>query len=171
MILLFLAHLLGVLAPSWQQTKPLHVPLVHTKQKQPFTTGSVSALSFAFSRPPAGPRRPSPGECACEVVSSKKLLGVLVDEDLSFEPCLNEALARGWSSFVQMFNAAESAGFSVAAPLLVTATGVEHKLNRLQWRWALAARSLSRICLTLGACFLPMWLVTETGLSGDHCIG
>ena len=120
-----------------------------TKTKSAFHYGSGKCAVLCFQ--PA-PHKPTMEECGCEVVSSKRLLGILVDEDLSFEPCLNEALARGWSSFVQMFNAAESAGFSVAiltaeicrrlvpeilfaAPLLVTAPGVEHKLNRLQWRW------------------------------------
>ena len=127
-----------------------------TKSAFQYGRGKCAVLCFQTA-----PRRPTPEECGCEVVSSKKLLGVLVDEDLSFEPCLNEALARGWSSFVQMFNAAESAGFSVAvltteicrrlvpeilfaAPLLVTASGVEHKLNRLQWRWGRSLLGASR---------------------------
>ena len=68
------------------------------KTKAAFHYGQGKCAVLCFQ--PA-PRRPSPGECGCEVVSSKKLLGVLVDEDLSFEPCLNEAQARTWSSFVQ----------------------------------------------------------------------
>ena len=80
-----------------------------------------------------------------------------------------------------MFNAAESAGFSVAvltteicrrlvpailfaAPLLVTATGVEHKLNRLQWRWGRSLLGASRDwALVFSQCGWPLRL----GFSGD----
>ena len=94
-------------------------------------------------------------DVGCEVVSTKKLLGVLVDDKLTFAPCLKEVLARGWATFVQMFNTAESAGFGATvlveeisrrlvpdilfvAALLCSAEGFEQALNRLQWRWGKA---------------------------------
>ena len=56
----------------------------------------------------------SAADVGCDMVSSKRLLGVLVDDCLSFKPCLQEVLSRGWNSWVQLFDAAESAGFSVS---------------------------------------------------------
>ena len=92
------------------------------------------------------------GEQCMELVHTKRFLGILVDDALTFSPCLKEALGRGWDAFVQLFNSAETAGFPLsviaeeayrrvvpeflfAAPFLVSTQGFEHELNKLQWKW------------------------------------
>ena len=68
----------------------------------------------------------------CEVVQRKTILGVLFDEQLTFEPLLSQALARGWSMFVALFHAAETGGFSVpvlASQVLIRIHPVERSTS------------------------------------------
>ena len=86
------------------------------------------------------------------MVEQRRLLGVLVDNKLTFEPCLSEAIARGHAQFNDFFYAAESTGLLVlvaaaqvplrieprvlyAAAFIATVVGAETKLNRLQQAW------------------------------------
>eukprot|EP00973_Karenia_brevis_P002584 353362-Karenia_brevis.AAC.1 len=56
---------------------------------------------------------PTEIDAGCAVVSRYRLLGCLVDNQLSFLAQLKEVAARGRSQFEQIFHAAESGGFSV----------------------------------------------------------
>lgn len=56
------------------------------------------------------PDRPSPG---CDEVRLRRLLGVLVDAELTFAPLLKETRARAWVLFEEFFHAAESSGFFI----------------------------------------------------------
>ena len=97
----------------------------------------------------------SPDEAGCDVLTVKRLLGVLVDKDLCFTPLLSECVAKGWSCFQELLSAAQAGGFSLAvvsaqvlvrvqpgvlfaAAFLVCAKDSASKLNRLQFRWATA---------------------------------
>jgi hypothetical protein len=118
----------------------------------------IRSLNYGQGKPGAMAMLQSPQlqlEVHCDVVHQKTVLAILLDDQLSFEPCLNQVLARGWSSFVTLFHAAESAGFSVpvlsaqvfvriqpvvlfAETFLALAPRVLLRLNQLQWRWCKA---------------------------------
>ena len=150
------------------------------KFKAKFHFGPGKCCVMRFGSLPTGL---SAADVGCDMVSSKRLLGVLVDDCLSFKPCLQEVLSRGWNSWVQLFNAAESAGFSVsvlanevakrlvpeilfAGAFLVSASGFEHALNRLQWRWGRALLGANKDfslpwALVFAQCGWPMRLGTH----------
>ena len=122
-----------------------------TRTKSQFHYGKNKTCAMALlSSPPLDP-------CSldCEVVSQKTILGVLFDQDLTFEPLLRATLARAWSMFVDLFHTAETGGFSVPvlvsqviirlhpvilclAAFIALVPGVQGKLNHLQWRWGKA---------------------------------
>jgi hypothetical protein len=56
---------------------------------------------------------PPPPHAGCPVVLVKRLLGVLVDGDLSFLPLLREVAATGNDCFGKLLHAAQSGGFSI----------------------------------------------------------
>eukprot|EP00959_Pyramimonas_sp_CCMP1952_P242327 5065124-Pyramimonas_sp.AAC.1 len=95
---------------------------------------------------------PPPPRAGCPVVLVKRLLGVLVDGDLSFLPLLREVAAMGNDCFGRLLHAAQSGGFSFpvaaaqapsrvesvvlyAAPLFAGTPVAEAALNRLQVSW------------------------------------
>ena len=122
-----------------------------TRAKSQFHYGKNKTCTMALlSSPPLDP-------CSldCEVVSQQTILGVLFDQELTFEPLLRATLARAWSMFVDLFHTAETGGFSVpvlvsqviirlhpvimcVAAFIALAPGVLGKLNQLQWRWGKA---------------------------------
>ena len=96
---------------------------------------------------------PDPGMVGAPVVTSKTLLGVLVDSGLTFSPLLSSLLARGHAMFEALMHAAETGGFpppvtaaqvptrivsalSYSAPLLAATPRAFHALNELQVAWA-----------------------------------
>ena len=96
---------------------------------------------------------PDPGVVGAPVVTSKALLGVLVDSSLIFSPLLSSLLARGHAMFDALLHAAETGGFplpvtaaqvptrvvsalSYPAPLLAATPKAFHALNELQASWA-----------------------------------
>ncbi|CAE7195943.1 MOCOS [Symbiodinium sp. CCMP2592] len=118
------------------------------RTKSQFHYGSNKTCAMALlNSPPL-----EPCSLDCEVVSQKTILGVLFDQDLTFEPLLRATLARAWSMFVDLFHTAETGGFSVpvlvsqviirlhpvilcVAAFIALVPGVLGKLNQLQWRW------------------------------------
>ena len=88
-------------------------------------------------------------DIGCDVVTTRNLLGILVDSGLTFKPLLAKTLAMGSTLFDQFYYTAMSSGFSLpvaaaqvplrlepallyAAPLLAGVVGAEKTLNRLQ---------------------------------------
>ena len=87
------------------------------------------------------------------MVKTHCILGYLVDSELTFTPMLQFVAPRFYASFLQLYHAAESGGFSVPilaqqvqsrivpgilylAPLLVMAPRMAGTLDRLQSKWA-----------------------------------
>ena len=119
-----------------------------------------------------GSPEPLQEEVGCAIVHSYKLLGVLIDAGLTFEPQLDRMLALGRAGFAEMFHLAETAGFSIpveaqqviirveplvlyAAELLVCVPRAEKALNDLQSEWAvqiLGARAWNRLRAPLAVC-------------------
>ena len=92
-------------------------------------------------------------EMGFPVVWTYMLLGILLDSQLCLEPMMAQALARSHKKCLQLFYAAETAGFSVpveavqvplrieplilyAAELYVEVPEAERALNRTQEVWA-----------------------------------
>ena len=88
----------------------------------------------------------------CLVVEQQRILGVLLDAGLTFQPYAMELLARGWASFLSLLHTGEAGGFTLpimaaevlsrivpyfvyGACFLVVVPGILAKLNLLQWRW------------------------------------
>ena len=74
-----------------------------------------------------------------------------MDADLTFQPLLSRALAKGWRSFLTLYHSAETGGFSVpvlssqvplrinpvvlySAAFFAVVPGMAAKLDRLQWQ-------------------------------------
>ena len=57
-----------------------------------------------------------PEVIGCDVPSTYPLLGVLLDQGLSFSPLLLQTLAIGWAAFIQLHHAAETGGFRSQSP-------------------------------------------------------
>ena len=96
---------------------------------------------------------PLSDELNCDVVHTYRLLGCLMDDQLSFGPLLAEVVARSRASFTELYHAAETGRFSVpilaqqvcfrlepgfayVAPLLILAPRRVQELNKLQSWWA-----------------------------------
>jgi len=110
-----------------------------------YAAGKTAAMAMCGS--------PDPGDVGAPVVTSKTLLGVLVDSNLTFSPLLSSLLARGHVMFEALLHAAETGGFplpvtaaqvptrvisalSYPAPLLAATPKAFHALNELQASWA-----------------------------------
>ena len=87
------------------------------------------------------------------LASTYRLLGILVDDQLSFKPYLCEICRRGRAAFIELFHAGETAGFSIpilagqvtcrivplvlfGAAILISVPKADLALNRLQSFWA-----------------------------------
>jgi len=107
--------------------------------------GKTVSLSVLDSSP-----HPEP---TWDTVVVHRLLGVLIDSALTFEPVLKECLCRGYSLFNRYMHAAECGGYSVPivagevitrvepvvlypAPVLILVPGAERALNTMQGNWA-----------------------------------
>ena len=107
--------------------------------------GKTEIMSL-FDSPPAS----VPG---CNDTQLRRILGVVVDAELTFKPLLAEVMSRGRTLFSKFFFAAETGGFSVpimaaqvplrvesavlfAGAILATVPGAILALNRLQVEWA-----------------------------------
>ncbi len=119
----------------------------------------------------------------CRSVLRKRILGVLFDALLTFQPLLAEVVAMAWSSMRALMQAAQSGGFSLPlameqvvtrivpmvcypAAFLVCADGAIEALNRLQLGWARALLGLPmfaevRHALLLLQCNWPFRLGTR----------
>ena len=117
------------------------------KAKAEFNYGIGKTAAMALLGSPSL----DPAVVGCEVVRSRKVLGVLVDDGLTFEPLLADTVRRGWSAFLELFHTAETGGFPIpvmaaqipvrlepellfSAALLIAIPQAEIRLNRLQYR-------------------------------------
>ena len=108
--------------------------------------GKTAAMALLTS-PPLHPG------VGCPSVTTHKILGILLDSDLSFMPLLRRTLAVGWTCFLQVYHAADAGGFTVpiiasqvslridaktlyASAFLILAPRAATLLNNLQYRWA-----------------------------------
>ena len=96
-----------------------------------------------------------------DVVQARKILGITVDAELSFEPFRAEVLAKGGGIFEELYRAAEAGGFPIpvlasqvplrvepgalfGAAVLAGAPGIETTLNGMQNKWARAVLGCRR---------------------------
>ena len=96
---------------------------------------------------------PDHDDVGCDVSTTRKILGILFDSNLTFAPMLRAVVGAAWGSFLELYFACESAGIAVplmalqvalrveplvffGAAFLVCADGAVGELNRLQYRWA-----------------------------------
>ena len=80
------------------------------RMRAEFNYGPDKTAAMAMLGSPA----PDPEQLGCSVVSSYRLLGCLVDDQLTFVPLLSECACRSRAVFLELFHAAETGGFSVA---------------------------------------------------------
>ena len=116
-----------------------------TKSKFNYSPGKTAGMSLGSA--------PIEIDVGCDVVTTRNLLGILVDDALTFKPLLAKTLATGGSLFEQFYYTAMSSGFSLpvaaaqvplriepallyAAALLAGVGGAETALNKLQVTWA-----------------------------------
>ena len=118
-----------------------------TKSQLNYQPGKTAAMAMLSS----------PALCedyvGCDVVDTYRLLGVLLDSDLTFHALLRETLRSGWDSFVKLYHASEASGFPLmvlaeqvsprvesivlyASAFLIMHQQAVGKFNYLQYRWA-----------------------------------
>ena len=119
------------------------------KTKSAFNYGVNKSAAMAMLGSPAIPT----DSIDCSITSQHTLLGVLVDDALTFTPFLNAVVRKSRAIFLEMLHAGETAGFTLpvlasqvpvrvepfvvyGAALLAVAPQADVALNRLQQYWA-----------------------------------